>query len=483
MATTLPHLPHLPLLRAGRPYRSLDVEILRDLRTGEPIAEVSQAHPGLIARDLLQAPNNRRALEALSYRQLVEICGRAAEFFARGTLPLDPSGEACQGPEDYLRQLAATTGMPLALGRLNMQKIEGVLSNIEAMLGGLTRGLDLDLLDRGWGEVGGRRLSYLRLTDALGAILPNNSPGVHNLWLPAIPLKTPLVLKPGSSEPWTPLRLANAFLAAGCPPEAFSFYPARHAAANEILLKTGRSLFFGDASTVAAWRASGKVQVHGPGWSKVIFGADEAPHWQRSLELVATSVAANGGRSCINASGVWMPSHGAELAEALAEKMAAIPARALEDPAAALAATADPAVAEGISQHIDQQLQIPGARDLTAELRSGGRVAEVGGCTFLLPTVIHVSDPEHPLAFAEFTFPFVAVVDCPEARMFEAIGPTLIGSVLSSDDNFRRQALECRHIDRLNLGALPTPAISWDQPHEGNLFDLLYHQRAFQMAS
>lgn len=477
-------IPHIPLLRAGRPYRSLDTEILRDVRSGEPVAEVSQAHPGLLARDLLKAAENRRRLEALPYRELLAICQRAGELFAAGTLPLDPAEGPQQSPEDYLRQLAATTGMPVALGRLNLGKIAGVLANIEAVLDGLTRGIDLELLDRGWGESGGRRLSYLRLTDALGAILPNNSPGVHNLWLPAIPLKTPLVLKPGSSEPWTPLRLANAFLQAGCPPEAFSFYPARHAAATEILVGTGRSLFFGDAATVASWRGSGKVQVHGPGWSKVIFGEDQAAAWPEHLEMIAASVAANGGRSCINASGVWTPAGGEALARALAEQLAKIPARALADPQAALAAYPDPAVAEGISKHIDEEIAAtPGARDLTADFRPEGRIAKVDGCTFLLPTVIHLTDPGHPLATAEFTFPFVTVVDCPQETMLEAIGPTLIGTVITEDEEFRRRALECRHIDRLNLGAIATPAISWDQPHEGNLFDLLYHQRAFQLAS
>ncbi len=237
-------LPHLPILRAGRPYRSLDVELLRDLRSGEPVAEASQANPGLIARDLLAgggAPPRARG-RALPPSWWRSAGGRASFSRAASCRSIPPAGPR-QSPEDYLRQLASTTGMPVALGRLNLGKIAGVLANIEAVLDGLTRGVDLELLDRGWGEAGGRRLSYLRLADSLGAILPNNSPGVHNLWLPAIPLKTPLVLKPGSSEPWTPLRLANAFLAAGCPPEAFSFYPARHAAATEILLKTGRSLF------------------------------------------------------------------------------------------------------------------------------------------------------------------------------------------------------------------------------------------------
>jgi hypothetical protein len=35
-------------------------------------------------------------------------------------------------------------------------------------------------------------------------------------------------------------------------------------------------------------------------------------------------------------------------------------------------------------------------------------------------------------------------------------------------------------VDRLNLGAIPTNRIVWDQPHEGNLFEHLYGRRAIQ---
>jgi hypothetical protein len=41
--------------------------------------------------------------------------------------------------------------------------------------------------------------------------------------------------------------------------------------------------------------------------------------------------------------------------------------------------------------------------------------------------------------------------------------------------------MNCSHIDRLNLGPIPTWQLSWDQPHEGNLFQHLYRQRAFQI--
>ena len=34
---------HLPILRYGKPYRSIDTIELRDVATGEPLARVSQA--------------------------------------------------------------------------------------------------------------------------------------------------------------------------------------------------------------------------------------------------------------------------------------------------------------------------------------------------------------------------------------------------------------------------------------------------------
>ena len=62
--------------------------------------------------------------------------------------------------------------------------------------------LDLSLLDAGYGTHEGRAISFYPRSSSLGVVLPSNSPGVHSLWVPAIALKTPLVLKPGTAEPW-----------------------------------------------------------------------------------------------------------------------------------------------------------------------------------------------------------------------------------------------------------------------------------------
>lgn len=467
----------IPILRRGGPYRSLTTKTLTHIATGEPVAEMHMANPGLIAKDLESSAANQRFLRKTPVRDLLEICRAAAQQFSHGELPV---GDSTQTPEDYIRQLSSTTGMPESLARMNMAKIHYVLHDLETVLSGLTRALDPEILDPGYGWENGHFVSFLRETNDLGVILPSNSPGVHSLWIPSIALKVPLVLKPGAREPWTPYRVCQALMAAGCPPPALSYYPTDHNGATEILIGTGRSMIFGDQSTVEPWINDERVQIHGPGWSKVFLGEDQIPNWESHLELIVTSVAANGGRSCINASGLWVPVFGRELAENLAERLARIEARPLDNPEAQLAAFSDPRVAHAISDYIDDLLQKGGAEDLTDQHRPGGRVAEVGGCTFLQPTVIYCEDPDHPLAQAEFLFPFVSVVEVPQGEMLQRVGPSLVVTALTEDEDFVAELLNSPKIERLNFGEIPTSQVAWDQPHEGSLFDLLYRRRSLQ---
>jgi acyl-CoA reductase-like NAD-dependent aldehyde dehydrogenase len=470
---------HLPILRRGRPYRSVQMVRVPHFRTRETFVELSEANAGLVRRDLLEEgqAEMRRALEAFTTAELAAISRRAAESFTTATLPC---GDEAQGPEDYVRQLSATTGIPHVLVRRNMEKIRGVLDRIEDVLDGLTRGLDLSVLDRGQGETNGHAVSFVPRSPTLGVVLPSNSPGVHSLWAPTIALKTALVLKPGTAEPWTPYRLIQAFVAAGAPAEAFGYYPTDHAGAGEVLRRCGRGMVFGDVASTRPWQNDPRVEVHGPGYSKVLLGPDAAADWESYLDVMASSVAENGGRSCVNASGVWTIAHGREIAEALAAKLAAIGPRAEDDPQAQLAPFANPDVARRISAMIDRDLEVPGAEDVTARHRKGGRVVEWEGSTYLLPTVVRCDSPDHPLANREFLFPFASVVEVAAESLPGVLGETLAVTVLTGDEGLRRRVLAAPRLHRLNLGPLPTWQVSWDQPHEGNLFEHLYVRRALQ---
>jgi hypothetical protein len=139
-------------------------------------------------------------------------------------------------------------------------------------------------------------------------------------------------------------------------------------------------------------------------------------------------------------------------------------------------------VAEAIDQSIDADLKAPGVTDVTARYRDGARVAKEGRADYLLPTVIHCDSPDAAVAKKEYMFPFVTVVECPEPRMLEAIGPTLVCSAITCNETFRKRLLDAVHIDRLNFGPVPTTQLNWLQPHEGNIVEFLFRARAFQSA-
>jgi acyl-CoA reductase-like NAD-dependent aldehyde dehydrogenase len=467
---------HIPVLRWGEPYKSLDINKVVHFVTGEPIAEVSQANGGLIERDMRHARRAREALREFPIPDLIARVKRAADLYMEAELPL---GDGTQTPSQFARMQSATTGLPEHLCRFNMKKNHFVLHQMDKILDSLTRGLDLNILSRGYGvEARGVPVSYQAQTPVLGLVLPSNSPGVHTLWLPIIPLQIGLVLKPGPQEPWTPYRMAQAFFAAGIPRPSIAVYPGLGDVGAAVLNGCPRSLVFGGTATVEQYKNNPRVQVHGPGFSKILLGDDQVDYWEKYLDVMVDSVLLNSGRGCINCSGIWAPRHARKIANAFAERLGPIVPLPPEDPKAALAAFTVPGQATAISADIDNDLKTPGVHDLTA--RFGPRLVHQERCDYLRPTVILCETPEPAVARKEYMFPFVSVVECPQEKMLDAIGPTLVCTAISEDRKFQRSLLDAAHVDRLNFGAIPTTQLNWLQPHEGNIIDFLYRARAFQ---
>jgi len=466
---------HVPILRGGEPYTSKETLDLRDYASDEPVARLSLANPGLISRDLLQ--DAWTPLQDLRVEDILGMLRTAARCFM--TAPLPVGGEV-QSPAEFIAAQCATTGLPQSLCRQNMTKIESAMRNMAAILDGLTGGLDLDVLDAGYGLRDGHAVSFAPKARRFGAVLPANSPGVHALWLPAFALKMPLALKPGQREPWTPLRIIESLRAAGFPQTAFGFYPSGHDGAGVILRKCGAAMIFGTGESVRPWLGDPRIEIHGPGYSKVMLGPDKADAWGDYLDLIVTSVSSNGGRSCINASSVRTTAHGRELAEALAWRLAEIRPRSRDDASALLAAFPDPSTARGIDAAIERGLAQGGAEDVSAGFRGKSRLVQFEGGTYLLPTVIFCHELDNPLANQEYLFPFVSVLEVPAAALTETLGPSLVVTALTDDPRIERDLLGRHQIGRLNLGPVPTSALPWDQPHEGNIFTHLYQQRAFQ---
>ena len=67
--------------------------------------------------------------------------------------------------------------------------------------------------------------------------------------------------------------------------------------------------------------------------------------------------------------------------------------------------------------------------------------------------------------------------------MLRAIGPTLVVTAITQDEGFKKELLRASNVERLNIGPLSTMKISWDQPHEGNMFEFLYKRRSIGVAA
>jgi len=222
------------------------------------------------------------------------------------------------------------------------------------------------------------------------------------------------------------------------------------------------------------------VQVHGPGFSKILLGEDVVDQWEQYLDIMVDSVLVNSGRGCINCSGVWASRHTERIADALAERMGPVEPLPPEDPKAALAAFTVPGQADAIWTDIENDFKESGVTHATAKF--GPRLVKRERCDYLRPTVIHCDSPQKAVAKKEFMFPFVTVVKCPQAEMLAKIGQTLVCSAITNNEAWQKQLIDAVHIDRLNLGAMPTIQLNWLQPHEGSIVDFLFRARALQKA-
>ncbi len=469
----------IPVIRWGQPYESVEKQPVVHFETGEQLAIVHQANGGLIKMDMRKADKAREILRQFPIEKLCDMAGKAAELYLEGTLPL---GNGTQNPQEFCRMQSATTGLPEHMCAANMRKNAYVLHHMKEVLQALTRKLPFDILTNGYGKEPGSdvMMSYQANTNVVGMVLPSNSPGVHTLWMPVIPLQIGLVLKPGPQEPWTPYRMYEAFAQAGVPREVFCLYPGGPECGAAVLETVNRAMIFGGTATVERYHGDPRVQAHGPGFSKILFGDDMVDRWEDYIDLMADSIYINSGRSCISCSGIWASRHTEKIADALAKRLGPIAPKPMTDPQAGLAAFTIPGAAESMHKQIEEKLKEPGVTEATAKYRQGDRWVHHERHDFLRPTIIHATSPEPFLANTEYMFPFASVVECPQKDMLKKIKGTLVASCITKDEKWSRQLLDATHIDRLNIGPVKTIQLHWMQPHEGNIIDFLFRNRAFQ---
>lgn len=168
--------------------------------TGEPIAEVEYVPPLLV-----QAVLDRMAAAEQVRAPAQEIFDDAAKLLESAEL-------------DGLTVLA--TGLP-----------SGTVERGLAALGDGLRGLPAAAAAErppGISEPG-HRVVWVPRAPTLGVVASSNHPEPHPTWVRALSYGCRVVVRPGGRDPFTPLRLAAALLAAGLPPDRPAVPPGDHA--------------------------------------------------------------------------------------------------------------------------------------------------------------------------------------------------------------------------------------------------------------
>ena len=309
---------------------------------------------------------------------------------------------------------------------------------------------------RGYGVERGVPVSYQAQSPVLGLVLPSNSPGVHTLWLPIIPMQIGLVLKPGPQEPWTPYRMAAAFIAGGHSARGDLDLPRRRRRRRRGARQLRAQPDLRRHRTVERYKGNPRVQAHGPGFSKILLGDDQVDQWEKYLDMMVDSVFVNSGRGCINCSGIWAaatrrrsPRRSPQRLGPIGRCRRRIPKRRWPrspcpgGPRRSRSRSTPISRRPGVDRH-DGEVSRRRSRSSRRDVRlpaADGRPLR--------------ARRTRPIAKKEYMFPFVTVVECPQEKMLETIGPTLVCTAITENETFQRRLLDAVHIDRLNIGRVP----------------------------
>lgn len=372
-------------------------------------------------------------------------------------------GGVTMGPDEYCRVQSLATGVPERLCRENMDKIYKAFMRIEQTLRGhlhAWRG-DISLEDIFSGKEGD---GFARQSSILGGIWPSNSSGVYQLLPPGLALG-PVLIKPGSGDVLTPLRIREACRVVGLPVEAIGIYPGDgDRLSGSIAEATQRRLLFGGSETVHRYHGNPQVEVHGPGCSKIIIGQDKVGNWRDYLDIMRASVMNGSGRGCIACSAIYAPGEIAEeLAIALSDIIGGTQVRKLDDPEAQLAAFGSPKGAENILGLMRKFVAHGEGRFVTPE---EDRAVVCGPYSVLRPIVAYlpkVPDPgELSASKFEIPAPAVLVVNSDGYPLEQVIGSTLVCTAITDDGELLNRLADSGRISRLNRKAIPTTTIHVD---------------------
>ena len=236
---------HLPILRRG-----VRIEVSTGWDAAFPhsraVVSISQANSGLIRRDLLLQGEKRRSCRRFRMRIWLPMAGTG-----RRTFPVILRCRSRKAARCSRRRITSSRSRPpparrSATSSRNMLKgARRLQTRSRKCSAGLTRGLDLSVLDQGYGvRATGQMLSFFPRPTRWAPCCRATHPACTRCGRRRR-TKMPLVLKPGSAEPWTPLRMIQACQGRR-PGRRVRVLPDRPRRRRRDPASTGRGMVFGD---------------------------------------------------------------------------------------------------------------------------------------------------------------------------------------------------------------------------------------------
>jgi acyl-CoA reductase-like NAD-dependent aldehyde dehydrogenase len=247
--------------------------------------------------------------------------------------------------------------------------------------------------------------------------------------------------------------------------------PTDYATADDILQQADLRMIYGGQEVIDKYAADPKVLPNGPGRSKILLTADA--DWHSSLDMIVDAISHHGGTTCFNTTAVFVEGDPTPVAEAIAQRLAALPSLPPEDEQAVL-----PIYTLEAAQKIEHYLHTKAA-GTRAHLGGDGVADELGdGSAVLRPAVYQVDNPCAEQVNIELAFPCVWVAPWTRGDGIAPFKDTLVLTALTKDTYLLDELLADPTIKNLYIGNHPTYWIKPGIPHDGYLGEFLMRSKA-----
>jgi acyl-CoA reductase-like NAD-dependent aldehyde dehydrogenase len=371
--------------------------------------------------------------------------------------------------EEYQYAVSRLSGLPICSVRRATQVIASAARTAyQSAQAGLPAGAVADWRDpmtRGGSAVWTRRGHVLAINAA------GNHPAVHALWLQAVALGYRVAVRPSQREPLTPHRLISALIEAGFRGDQLLLLPTDHGGADQLVNDADLAVVYGGDQTMRKYASSTTVLPQGPGRSKILITRDA--DWRDCLDTVVNSVIGEGGTACLNASAVYVEGDPAPVAEAIAERLSALPSLPPEDEKAVLPVqpiAAAVALERFLHDHRGNARPWLGGEGIIDELGDGSAV--------LRPAVFQVSTPDAPQTKIELPFPCLWIAPWSAEEGVRPLRNTLALTALTTDEKLIGKLVDEPTVGNVYTGVRATGEPGFGMPHDGYLSEFLMRSKS-----